>query len=250
MDGVDRAPLLVVESGVNGQDAGICFDVGASKTGSRPRRPALFLVACLILPVSASQAFAAESAFSSYGLGTSAFSAGVTPPPGAYVSGGLAYIRGDIDGALTFGGIEIDAAMQIKKFVSGSANLLYVPEKTFLGGRPGISMTVPFGFLDIQAQATGPLGNTVELASNGWGLGDMVPRLQLGWDNGDFHHSVYVQGLLPTGRYEKGFNPNIGLNRPAIDFGWGFTYIEPTFEASVQWHVRPHRLLRERDHQL
>ena len=97
MDGVDRAPLLV-----------------------RPRRPALFLVACLILPVSASQAFAAESAFSSYGLGTSAFSAGVTPPPGAYVSGGLAYIRGDIDGALTFGGIEIDAAMQIKKFVSGS----------------------------------------------------------------------------------------------------------------------------------
>lgn len=228
MDGVDRAPLLVVKSGVNGQDAGICFDVGASKTGSRPRRPALFLVACLILPVSASQAFAAESAFSSYGLGTSAFSAGVTPPPGAYVSGGLAYIRGDIDGALTFGGIEIDAAMQIKKFVSGSANLLYVPEKTFLGGRPGISMTVPFGFLDIQAQATGPLGNTVELASNGWGLGDMVPRLQLGWDNGDFHHSVYVQGLLPTGRYEKGFNPNIGLNRPAIDFGWGFTYIEPT----------------------
>ena len=135
MDGVNRAPLLEVE------------------TGSRARRPALVLVACLLLPLSASQAYAAESAFSSYGLGTSAFSAGVTPPPGTYVSGGLAYIRGDIDGSLTFGGVAIDVAMQIKKFVSGSANLLYVPERTFLGGRPGISMNVPFG--SVRALAPG-----------------------------------------------------------------------------------------------
>ena len=142
-------------------------------------------------------------------------------------------IRGDINGALTFGGIEIDVAMQIKEFISPSANLLYVPQQTFLGGRAGFSMTVPFGFVDIAAQATGPLGNTVELATNGWGLGDMVSRAQLGWDNGDFHHSIYIQGLLPTGRYEVGFNPNIGLNRPAIDFGWGFTYIEPTSKLQL-----------------
>src|SRR5262245_49297551 len=204
----------------------------AVKSGGRPLT-GLLLLAAVGSWVSASTAFAAESAFSSYGLGTSAFTAGVTPPPGAYVSGGLAVIRGDINGALTFGGIEIDVAMEIKKFVSGSANLLYVPEKTFLGGRPGLSMTVPFGFIDIQAQATGPLGNTVELATNGWGLGDMVPRMQLGFDNGDFHHTFYVQGLLPTGRYEKGFNPNIGLNRPAIDFGWAFTYIEPTSKIQL-----------------
>jgi hypothetical protein len=204
----------------------------AVKSGGRPLT-GLVLLAAVGSWAPASPAFAAESAFSSYGLGTSAFTAGVTPPPGAYVSGGLAVIRGDIDGALTFGGIEIDVAMEIKKFVSGSANLLYVPEKTFLGGRPGLSMTVPFGFIDIQAQATGPLGNTVELATNGWGLGDMVPRMQLGFDNGDFHHTFYVQGLLPTGRYEKGFNPNIGLNRPAIDFGWAFTYIEPTSKLQL-----------------
>jgi hypothetical protein len=188
----------------------------------------VFLVSAL-----ASPAGAAESGFSAYGLGTSAFSAGETPPPGTYVSAGVAAIRGDINGALTFGGIEIDVAMQIKEFISPSANLLYVPKQTFLGGRAGFSMTVPFGFVDIAAQATGPLGNTVELATHGWGLGDMVPRLQLGWDNGDFHHSIYIQGLLPTGRYEVGFNPNIGLNRPAIDFGWGFTYIEPTSKLQL-----------------
>src|SRR5262249_12952654 len=90
----------------------------------------LSLLAC----APANEAFAAESGFSSYGLGTSAFSAGVTPPPGTYVSAGLAAIRGDINGALTFGGIEIDVAMEIRKFISGSANLLYVPKETFLGG--------------------------------------------------------------------------------------------------------------------
>jgi hypothetical protein len=195
----------------------------AKRTG-----PAILVATGLLVWLPGSQSYAAESAFSAYGLGTSAFSAGETPPPGTYVSAGLAYITGDIEGNLTFGGIEIDVAMEIRKFVSGSANLLYVPEQTFLGGRPGISMTVPFGFIDIAAQVTGPLGNTVELQTDGWGLGDMVPRLQLGFDNGDFHHTFYVQALLPTGRYETGFNPNIGLNRPAIDFGWAFTYIEPT----------------------
>src|SRR5262245_28723154 len=206
--------------------------MGADESGGRSLM-GLMLLAAVGAWVPASPACAAEGAFSAYGLGTSAFTAGVTPPPGTYVSGGLAVIRGDINGALTFGGIEIDVAMEIKKFVSGSANLLYVPEKTFLGGRPGPSMTVPFGFIDIAAQVTGPLGNTVELQTDGWGLGDMVPRLQLGFDNGDFHHTFYIQGLLPTGRYEVGFNPNIGLNRPAIDFGWAFTYIEPTSKIQL-----------------
>src|SRR5262249_44901213 len=116
--------------------------------------------------------YAAEGGFSAYGLGTSAFSGGETPPPGTYVSAGLAAIRGDINGALTFGGIEIDVAMQIKEFINGSANVLYVPKQTFLGGRLGVSMTVPFGFVDLQAEVTGPLGNTVQLETKGWGLGD------------------------------------------------------------------------------
>ena len=29
-----------------------------------------------------------------------------------------------------------------------------------------------------------------------------------------------------TGRYDKGFNPKIGLNREAFDIGWGFTYTD------------------------
>lgn len=137
----------------------------------RSKKLGLSLAACLLAVAPASQAFAGESAFSAYGLGTSAFSAGVTSPPGAYVSGGLAYITGDINGALTFGGIEIDVAMEIKKFVSGSANLLYVPESTFLGGRPGISLTVPVGFLDIQARVNRAFGQHGRACNQWLGIG-------------------------------------------------------------------------------
>jgi hypothetical protein len=33
--------------------------------------------------------------------------------------------------------------------------------------------------------------------------------------------------VAPTGRYEVGFQPDIGLNRPGIDTGWAFTWTDP-----------------------
>lgn len=101
-----------------------------------------------------------------------------------------------------------------------------VPEQKLLGGNFGLSVTAPFGWVDLKETiSVGPL--TAVLETDGFGFGDMVPRGQLGWHHGNFHHLVYVQGLLPTGRYDLGFNPNIGLNRPAIDLGWAFTWTVP-----------------------
>jgi hypothetical protein len=45
----------------------------------------------------------------------------------------------------------------------------------------------------------------------------------LGWQQGDFSHLVYVQAVAPTGRWQPGFTPIIGLHRPGIDTGWAFT---------------------------
>jgi hypothetical protein len=59
---------------------------------------------------------------------------------------------------------------------------------------------------------------------DGWGLGDVVTRAQLGWQQGDFSHTIYVQAVAPTGRWEPGFSPIVGLNRPSIDTGWAFTW--------------------------
>jgi hypothetical protein len=64
------------------------------------------------------------------------------------------------------------------------------------------------------------------LRVTGWGLGDIVPRVQLGWQNGDLSYTVWLQAVTPTGRYDVGFSPNIGLNRPGIDTGVVFTWTD------------------------
>ena len=169
---------------------------------------------------------AAESGFAGYGLGAAAFGAGVTPPPGTYVTFVASYYTADISGAVTIGGVVLDLGLDLD-FFSAAVNGVYVPNRTILGGRPAISITLPAGYVDLEAGVeVGALAATREV--HGFGLGDMVARAQLGWENGDFSHLVYVQGVAPTGRYDTGFQPNIGLNRPSVDVGWAFTWSEKT----------------------
>ncbi len=169
---------------------------------------------------------ATEYAFSSYGLGGSAFGAGATPPPGTYITFVSGYYTGDIKGSINIGGIVFNAGAKAD-FLQLAVNGLYVPERTVLGGRLGLAVTVPVGHIDMTAGvAVGPLVATQQ--TDGWGLGDVTVRAQLGWERGHtFAHLVYVQGVAPTGRYDVGFVPNIGLNRPGIDTGYAFTYTDP-----------------------
>jgi hypothetical protein len=62
--------------------------------------------------------------------------------------------------------------------------------------------------------------------TDGWGLGDVTAKVQLGWQHGAFGHTVYLQAVAPTGRYETGFFPIIGLHRPGLDVGWAFTWTD------------------------
>lgn len=173
------------------------------------------------------EANAAEYAFSTYGLGSAAFGAGITPPPGTYVSFSSAFYDGDISGALPFGGIVLNLGVKAKFLVS-AINGLYVPKRKVLDGKLGLSVTVPVGHTDLEADVTGPLGNTVRREEDGAGLGDINARIQLGWDRTDFSHTVYMQVVAPTGRYEAGFEPIVGLHRPGIDIGSAFTWTEKT----------------------
>lgn len=168
-----------------------------------------------------------EFGFSSYGLGAAAFGAGVTPPPGTYLSYVNAYYQGTIGGPVTLGGVLIDAGLKVD-YYSSAVNGLYVAPRKVLDGQFGLSITVPVGYIDLNAELTGPLGNTIRQQTDGWGLGDITTRAQLGWARGDFSHLAWVQAVAPTGRYEVGFEPNIGLNRPGIDVGWAFTWMEKT----------------------
>jgi hypothetical protein len=112
------------------------------------------------------------------------------------------------------------------QFFQQALNGLYVPEQTLFGGHLGLGVTIPVGHIDLNANVTGPLGNTFHADTSGWGLGDITTRVQLGWQQGDFAHLAYIQVVAPSGKYAVGFEPNIGLQRPGIDTGWAFTWTE------------------------
>ena len=39
---------------------------------------------------------------------------------------------------------------------------------------------------------------------------------------------LYLQAVAPTGRWQPGFSPIIGLHRPGVDTGWAFTWTDPS----------------------
>lgn len=185
-------------------------------------RPLWALAAAWVVAAATVEARAVEYAFSTYGLGGNAFGAGVTPPPGTYVTAATAFYSADVDRTINFGGVIINAGAEVDIF-SGATNILYVPNRKLFGGNLGWSVTVPIGHIDIDA-TIGPFSRGVD----GWGLGDIVPKVQLGWQRGDFAHTVYMQVVTPTGRWDPGFSPITGLHRPGIDTGWAFTWTDRT----------------------
>ena len=159
-----------------------------------------FLGGCLLASAGPS-ALASEYAFSSYGLGGSAFGVGVTPPAGTYVTAVTGFYSGKSDGTVNFGNVTLNAGAKVEGFTS-AANLLYVPERKFLGGNFGLSVTVPVGHVDIDATVGIPPGPAISREADGWGLGDIVSKAQLGWQHGEIAHTIYVQAVAPTGRWD------------------------------------------------
>lgn len=58
--------------------------------------------------------------------------------------------------------------------------------------------------------------------------GDLYPTLRLKWNNGVHNYMVYTAGNIPVGDYNSNRLANIGLGHGAIDFGGGYTYLNPT----------------------
>ena len=107
-------------------------------------------VACL-LPAAGAPAKAAEYTFTTYGLGGTAFGAGVTPPAGTYVSTGASFYRGSISGNINIGGVVFNAGAKAE-ILAGVVGGLYVRDWTVLGGRLGLGVTVPVGHVDLEAK--------------------------------------------------------------------------------------------------
>jgi len=107
---------------------------------------------------------AAEFALGTYGLGSSTFGAGVTPPAGTYVTTAAGFYQADISGPLTIGNVRLNAGAHVDFFTS-ALNVLYVPERKVLGGNLGLSVTVPIGHIDIEAAlGVGPFSASREVS--------------------------------------------------------------------------------------
>ena len=197
----------------------------------RTRHPfPIALVAAGALMASSLQSAATEYAFSTYGLGGNAFGAGATPPPGTYVTEATAFYSASIGATVSFGGVTLNPGAKVDAF-SAATNILYVPERKVLGGNLGLSVTIPVGHIDVDATLGGPFG--LSRSVDGWGFGDVWSKVQLGWQHGEFAHTIYVQAVAPTGRWDPGFSPIIGLHRPGIDTGWAFTWTDKTKKLQV-----------------
>jgi hypothetical protein len=80
------------------------------------RRSALaqiVIIFSVVVGLAHKSVMAAESGFSGYGLGSAAFGAGQTPPPGTYVTFVGGYYAADINGAVTIGGEVFELGMKL-----------------------------------------------------------------------------------------------------------------------------------------
>ncbi|MGA7324926.1 MAG: transporter [Rhodomicrobium sp.] len=179
----------------------------------------------------ASKGHADEYGFTTYPLGSLSFGAGITPPPGVYVTEAVSYYDGSIGGNFSFGGRTFNAGVNAKLFFD-EVDILYVPEKKVFDGHFGFSVSAPAGYADYQAGALAARG-TIITETQGDGLGDFSVQAQLGWDGEEFSHTFYVLNIVPSGRYERGFAPILGLNRPSLDLGWGFTYFDKASKIEI-----------------
>ena len=170
----------------------------------------------------ASPALADEGASGLYAPGNFGFGAGVTPDAGLYLNTGFAHYQGDIRIFIEGGKIIADA--EVRPY-SVAFTALWVPQTKILGGNLGLSI----GSSEKHPWAHGVVRGLInaEETVQGWGFGDTIARAQLGWTSGDWANTLYLTTWFPTGRYQRGFNPNTGKNIYGVNLGWGVTYTEP-----------------------
>jgi hypothetical protein len=120
--------------------------------------------------------------------------------------------------------------------LSGQADLQFIaPTYTFaepvLGGQLSATLAGVWGrnSASVAGTLTGPLGNTFQgfLQDALVSYGDLYPTFKLKWNSGVHNYMVYGAGDIPVGDYNPSRLANIGIGHGAIDFGAGYTYLNP-----------------------
>ena len=228
---------------------------------ARMRRTAVgtLLIGALL---SAERVYAAEQAKSVYLLGVTASMAGMTPPPGTYVSSFTYLYSGDATGAaalsrtLPLAGTVLPsfATLQTNADVSVKANValdvfsvLWVAPQKVLEGNFGFGVLLPVGYqgVDVNLNAltalTFPNGTVLQrgrnfgISDSTFAVGDPLATAFIGWSSGNLHWKLTGLLNVPIGAYDRSNLVNMGFNRWAADLTGSATWLDPKsgFEVSL-----------------
>ncbi len=188
------------------------------------RSSLLGLLGMVWLALSSSSTLAAEGGASLYIPGAAGdVVIAVSPEPGFQVANAIYAQISSVDRAVLQGavnvGLDVDVVLN---FLAGS----YTFTQPVLGGTYSIGAIIPFGYAELDAQATGPGGRTVGVRGDTFSLADiaLVP-LQLNWNVGDFHFKFAEAVIAPTGDYDVDNVINLGRNYWAFDTAAAFTWL-------------------------
>jgi hypothetical protein len=157
---------------------------------------------------------ASERGIGIYLLGAKTTGAGITPPPGHYLSNIFYYYAAD----------DPSDANAIVAFPS----ILWVAPQDMRGARFGIGLIlVPYWL-----QLEGP-GASDRLFT----VGDPLVSALLGGEQGNFHWQLGWLVNIPVGNYEPNRIANITFHRWAADFAYAATWLNPNVGMELSGNV-------------
>lgn len=185
------------------------------------RSGSIALSGLLMLCCAANPVAAAEGGASAYILGIRGPGSGVTPPPGLFLSNQVYIYRGEIEGTIPLEGDRLIGRGDVTAIVN-IPTLLWVTPLDVAGGRLGLTLTVPFGGVDIEG-SLGPLA----LADQTVTVADPSLGAFLGWRHDEFHWQVGATAFVPLGDYQQGDLANVAKHRTSFDFFGTLSWIDP-----------------------
>jgi hypothetical protein len=120
----------------------------------------------------------------------------------------------------------------------GMINATYVFSDPVLGGQaavglmgyPGANNTslsgVVNGFVPTPS-GLAAFSRSVNIDQSVVGFGDLYPQASLRWNAGVNNYMTYIAGDIPVGTYKSTQLANLGIGHGALDFGVGYTYLNP-----------------------
>jgi hypothetical protein len=200
-----------------------------------------FPTASLLIALVPLTAKGAEGGAGFYLLGSKGPAAAIMPPPGVFFSNDVYIYSGDLGGgkALPTGGklaVGVDGAAAID-----IPTVLWVLPEEVLGGRVGLSATIPFGWKNTEADVTiaGPLGGVASgsVSDSVFTVGDPVVGGMLGWEAGNFHWQTGLLVNVPIGDYQEGEISNIAFHHWGADVSASMTWLDPTIGLDLSASV-------------